>query len=133
GLATLDIYKDEGLLTRGAKFADYWRDALHALKGVPNVIDIRNVGLMGAVELAPRKDAVGARGYEVMVECFNHGLYLRNSGDALAMSPPLIVERSHIGQRSRLLPDVKKGVALFFPPPLPWFPTSGGGMTPAGA
>src|SRR5213082_4249406 len=60
GLATLDIYKGEGLLTRGAKFADYWRDALHQLKGLPNVIDIRNVGLMGAVDLAPRKDAVGA-------------------------------------------------------------------------
>ena len=74
GLATLDIYKDEGLLTRGAQFADYWQDALHALKGLPNVIDIRNVGLMGAVELASRKDAVGARGYEVMVECWNKGL-----------------------------------------------------------
>ena len=57
GIATLDIYKDEGLLTRGASLAEYWRDALHSLKGLPNVIDIRNIGLMGAVELAPRKDA----------------------------------------------------------------------------
>ncbi len=111
GLATLDIYKDEGLLTRGAQFADYWQDALHALKGLPNVIDIRNVGLMGAVELASRKDAVGARGYEVMVECWNKGLYLRNSADSLAMSPPLIVERSHIDEMMSILSDVIKRIA----------------------
>jgi len=111
GLATLDIYKDEQLLTRGAQFTACWRDALHALKGLPNVIDIRNLGLMGAVELAPRKDAVGARGYEVMVECFNRGLYLRNSGDALAMSPPLIVERNHIDEMISILSDAIKRVA----------------------
>jgi beta-alanine--pyruvate transaminase len=111
GLATLDIYKDEGLLTRAAKFTEYWRDALHALKGLPNVIDIRNVGLMGAVELAPRKDAVGARGYEVMVDCFNRGLYFRTSGDTIAMSPPLIVERSHIDEMMSILSDSIKRVA----------------------
>ena len=111
GLATLDIYKNEGLLTRGATLAEYWRDALHALKGLPNVIDIRNVGLMGAVELSPRKDAAGARGYEVMVDCFNHGLYLRQSGDAFAMSPPLIVERGHIDEMVSILGDAIKRVA----------------------
>ena len=111
GLATLDIYKDEGLLTRGASLADYWRDALHQLKGLPNVIDIRNVGLMGAIEVAPRKDAIGARGYDMMVDCFNRGLYLRQSGDSLAMSPPLIVERSHIDEMMSILGDVIKRVA----------------------
>ena len=111
GLATLDIYKDEGLLTRGAQLADHWQNALHALKGLPNVIDIRNVGLMGAVELAPRKDAVGARGYEVRVEGWNKGLYLRNSADSLAMSPPLIVEKSHIDEMMSILSDVIKRVA----------------------
>jgi beta-alanine--pyruvate transaminase len=111
GIATLDIYKDEGLLTRGATLADYLRDALHQLKGLPNVIDIRNVGLMGAVELSPRKDAVGARGYDVMVDCFNRGLYLRMSGDSFAMSPPLIVERSHIDEMVSILGDAIKRVA----------------------
>src|SRR5947208_7864049 len=111
GLATLDIYKDEGRLTRGASMADYWRDALHALKGLPNVIDIRNVGLMGAVELSPRKDAVGARGYEVMVDCFNRGLYFRTSAATIAMSPPLIVERSHIDEMMSILSDAIKRVA----------------------
>jgi beta-alanine--pyruvate transaminase len=98
-------------LTRGAKFTDYWRDALHALKGLPNVIDIRNVGLMGAVELAPRKDAPGARGYAVMVDCFNRGLYFRTSGDSIAMSPPLIVERGHIDEMMSILSDAIKRVA----------------------
>ncbi|MFH0298723.1 aspartate aminotransferase family protein [Bradyrhizobium sp. 31Argb] len=111
GLATLDIYKDEGLLTRGASLAEYWRDALHQLKGLPNVIDIRDIGLMGAVEVAPRDGAVGARGYDLMVDCFNHGLYLRQSGDSVAMSPPLIVERSHIDDMVSILGDAIKRVA----------------------
>ncbi len=111
GLATLDIYKDEGLLTRGASMADYWQDALHSLKGLPNVIDIRNCGLMGAVELAPRGGVAGARGYDVMVDCFNTGLYLRMSGDSFAVSPPLIVEKSHIDQMVSILGDAIKRVA----------------------
>ena len=111
GLATLDIYKDEGLLTRASTLAGYFGDALHQLKGLPNVIDIRNEGLMGAVELAPRADAVGARGYDVMVDCFNRGLYLRMSGDSFAMSPPLIVEKSHIDDMVSILGDAIKRVA----------------------
>jgi beta-alanine--pyruvate transaminase len=111
GLATLDIYKDEGLLTRAATLAGYFGDALHQLKGLPNVIDIRNEGLMGAVELAPRADAVAARGYDVMVDCFNRGLYLRMSGDSFAMSPPLIVEKSHIDEMVSILGDAIKRVA----------------------
>ena len=111
GIATLDIYKGEGLLTRGATMAEYWRDALHQLKGLPNVVDIRNCGLMGAVELAPRDGIAGARGYDVMVDCFNTGLYLRMSGDSFAMSPPLIVEKSHIDQIVSILGDAIKKVA----------------------
>ena len=111
GLATLDIYEDEGLLTRGASLAGYWSDAFHQLKDLPNVIDIRTVGLMGAVELSPRKDAPGARGYELMVDCFNRGLYFRQSGDAVALSPPLIVERSHIDEMVSILGDAIKRVA----------------------
>jgi beta-alanine--pyruvate transaminase len=111
GLATLDIYKDEGLLTRAASLSGYFGDALHQLKGLPNVIDIRNEGLMGAVELAPRADGVGTRGYDVMVDCFNRGLYLRMSGDSFAMSPPLIVEKSHIDEMVSILGDAIKRVA----------------------
>ncbi len=110
GIATLDIYKNEGLLTRAGKMAEYWRDSLHALRDLPNVIDIRNCGLMGAVELAPRKDAPSARGYEVMVDCFNSGLYIRQSGDAFAMSPPLTVEKNHIDDLVSILSDAIKRV-----------------------
>ncbi|QIG94088.2 MULTISPECIES: aspartate aminotransferase family protein [unclassified Bradyrhizobium] len=111
GIATLDIYKDEGLLTRGAQFADYFRDGLHSLKGLPNVVDIRNIGLMGAVEVAPRDGVVAARGYDLMVDCFNSGLYLRMSGDSLAVSPPLIVEKKHIDDMVSILSDAIKRVA----------------------
>ena len=111
GLATLDIYQREGLFERAAALAPAFEAAVHGLRGRPGVIDIRNVGLMGAVELAPRKDAAGARGYEVMVDCFNHGLYLGQSGDSLALSPPLIVERSHIDEIVSILGDVIKRVA----------------------
>src|SRR3954464_14171306 len=111
GIATLDVYKDEGLLTRGASIADYWRDALHSLKGLPNVVDIRNCGLMGAVELSSRDGAVGARGYDVMVDCFNRGLYFRMSGDSFALSPPLIIEKSHIDDIVSILGDAIKRVA----------------------
>jgi beta-alanine--pyruvate transaminase len=111
GIATLDIYKDEGLLTRGASIAEYWRDALHSLKGLPNVVDIRNCGLMGAVELSSRDGTVGARGYDVMVDCFSRGLYFRSSGDSFALSPPLIVEKSHIDDIVSILGDAIKRVA----------------------
>jgi len=96
GLATLDIYAEEGLLTRGAALGDYWRDAMHTLRDAPHVIDIRTLGLVAGIELRPRPDAAGARAYEAFVDCFNRGLLIRVTGDMIALSPPLIVERSHI-------------------------------------
>jgi beta-alanine--pyruvate transaminase len=95
-LATLDIYAREKLLTRGASLADAWRDALHGLKGAPHIIDIRTIGLMAGIELAPRPNAPGARGYELFLACLKHGLYLRYTADIVALSPPLIVEREQI-------------------------------------
>jgi len=99
GLATLDVYREEGLFARAAELAPYWEAAVHSLRGSPNVIDVRNLGLVGAVELAPRDGKVGARGADVMVECFaNENLLIRVTGDIIAMSPPLIVEREQIDQ-----------------------------------
>jgi beta-alanine--pyruvate transaminase len=111
GLATLEIYQKENLLTRGAALTDYWQDAMHSLRGLPNVIDIRAIGLVAGIELSSRKDAAGSRGYDLMVDCFNRGLVLRNAGDVLAMSPPLIVERSHIDDIAGILGDALKRVA----------------------
>src|SRR5450432_3110916 len=111
GIATLESYQKEGLLTRGVAFTDYWQDAMHSLRGLPNVIDIRAIGLVAGIELSSRPDAAGARGYHVMVDCFNHGLVLRNSGDALALSPPLIVERTQIDEMVMILGAALKRVA----------------------
>ncbi|MCW4453785.1 aspartate aminotransferase family protein [Flavobacterium sp. MXW15] len=96
-LAALDTYAEEGLFERALELGDYWQERIHALKGLPNVIDIRNFGLIGAVELAPRHGAPGSRGYEVFERCFREGdLLVRVTGDTLALSPPLIVERPQI-------------------------------------
>ena len=98
GLATLDIYADEGLLTRAAELQDYFAKALDQLRGLPHVIDIRHLGLVGGIELAPREGAPGARALDVFLACWEAGLMLRFTGDILALSPPLIIENKHIDQ-----------------------------------
>jgi beta-alanine--pyruvate transaminase len=98
GLATLETYKDEGLLTRGAELADYWADALHSLKGLPHVIDIRNLGLIGAVELEPIAGAPTKRAFSAFVKGFEEGILIRTTGDIIAMSPPLIISKAQIDE-----------------------------------
>jgi beta-alanine--pyruvate transaminase len=99
GLAALDTYEEEGLFEQAKVLAPVWEDALHSLRGLPNVIDIRNYGLVGAVELAPRDGAPATRGFDVFARCFqDHDLMVRVTGDVIAMSPPLIVQESHIAQ-----------------------------------
>ncbi|MFA7503467.1 MAG: aspartate aminotransferase family protein [Burkholderiaceae bacterium] len=108
GLATLDIYEREKLLTRGATLEQEWADALHSLRNCPNVVDIRNLGIIGAVELAPRDGKVGARAYDAMVAAFEAGVLMRYTGDTLAMSPPLILEGKHI---DRIVETTRKVLA----------------------
>jgi beta-alanine--pyruvate transaminase len=99
GIATLDVYRNEGLFERAAELAPYWEEGMHSLRGLPNVIDIRNIGLVGAVELAPREGKPAARAADVMGDCFwNENLLIRVTGDIIAMSPPLIIEREQIDQ-----------------------------------
>lgn len=105
-LATQAIYEREGLLTRAGKLAKTWEDAVHSLRELPHVIDVRNLGLLAGIELASRPGAVGARAYEVFVKAFEKGLLIRISGDVIAMSPPLIVESAHIDQAITTLSDV---------------------------
>jgi beta-alanine--pyruvate transaminase len=97
GLAALDIYQREALFTRAAEMSGVWEDALHALKGARHVIDLRNFGLMAAVELEPRSGAIGLRGYEAMLKGLEAGLMMRFTGDTLAFSPPLIISEAEIG------------------------------------
>ncbi|MFC6791217.1 aspartate aminotransferase family protein [Methylobacterium komagatae] len=103
GLATLDIYREEGLLTRAADLSEDWASAIHDLLGRRNVIDIRSLGLVAGIELEARPDAPGKRAYDVFVDCFQRGLLIRVTGDIIALSPPLIVEREQIGEMVEVL------------------------------
>ena len=111
GLATLDIYREEGLFTRGASLAPIWEEAMHSLRGLPHVIDIRNIGLVVGIELEPRGGKVGARGYEALVEAFRAGFLIRVTGDIIALSPPLIVEPAQIETMVGVLGDALKRAA----------------------
>ncbi|RIK89018.1 MAG: aspartate aminotransferase family protein [Hyphomicrobiales bacterium] len=97
-LGTLDTYKEEGLLTRGTELAPYWEDALHSLKGEPNVIDIRNIGLVGAVELQPIAGQPAKRAFSAFIKAFEKGFLIRTTGDIIALSPPLIIEKGQIDE-----------------------------------
>lgn len=110
-LATLDIYAREGLLTRAAELEAYWQEALHSLAGHPNVIDIRNTGLVGAVHLASRDNAPGSRGYEVFERSFWDGLMVRCTGDIIALSPPLTIEREQIDRLVDILGNALRQTA----------------------
>ena len=98
GLATLETYREEGLLTRGAELAQYWEDALHDLKDVRNVIDIRNIGLIGAIELEPIAGEPTKRAFSAFVKAYEKGCLIRTTGDIIALSPPLIIEKHHIDE-----------------------------------
>ena len=105
---TLRLYEREGLLTRAKKLAGQWEDAAHSLRGLPHVIDVRNYGLILGLELESIAGKVGARAFEVYTKCFERGLLIRQTGDILAMSPPLIVEPAQIDQIFTTLREVLK-------------------------
>ena len=110
-LATLDVYEEENLFARAAALAPAFEDALHGLEDAPNVRDIRNIGLAGAVELEPRPDAPGARGSEVFASAFERGLLVRATGDTIAIGPPLVVSEEEIGTIAATLGDALSHVA----------------------
>jgi beta-alanine--pyruvate transaminase len=95
-IATLDVYRDERLFERAAALAPAWEAAVHGLRDEPFVTDIRNLGLVAGIELAPRDGAPGARGAALMADCFAHGLLVRVTGDIVALSPPLIVQEAQL-------------------------------------
>jgi beta-alanine--pyruvate transaminase len=104
--AAQQVYADENLFQRAAEMAPVLEDALHSLRGEPNVIDVRNYGLMGAVEFTPIEGQPGARGAGIIQKAFEAGLMVRVTGDTIAMSPPLIVEETHIQQAVETLRTV---------------------------
>lgn len=107
-LATLDTYKEEGLLTRGAALAKAWEDALHSLKGLPHVIDIRNIGLVGAIELEPIAGSPTKRAFSAFLKAYEQGLLVRTTGDIIALSPPLIISESQIDEIVSTLSGILK-------------------------
>ncbi|MGA9658411.1 MAG: aspartate aminotransferase family protein [Asticcacaulis sp.] len=98
GLATLEVYAEDALFQRARDISDYWQEAIHSLHDAPHVIDIRNLGLIGGIELAPRPGAPTVRALEAFDRCFEKGLLIRVTGDIIALSPPLILEKAHIDQ-----------------------------------
>lgn len=104
-LATLNVYAEEGLFARTGEMAPVFEDAVHSLKGQRHVIDLRNIGLVGAVELEPRDSAPGARAFDVYLECFERGLMVRQTGDIIALCPPLIVSEAQIDELITTLGD----------------------------
>ena len=111
GLATLDVYRDERLFERAAELAPYWEDAMHDLRDAPHVIDIRNLGLIGGIELEPRPGAPTARALEVFRKCFDAGVLVRVTGDIIAFSPPLIIEKAQIDQIADTVRAALKSIA----------------------
>jgi beta-alanine--pyruvate transaminase len=99
GLAALDLYRDEDLFARANKLEAKWADAAMTLKGLPNVLDVRQVGLTAAVDMASKPDAVGKRGFDAMEKGFHEqGIMVRTAGDTLAVTPPLTVSEAQIGE-----------------------------------
>jgi beta-alanine--pyruvate transaminase len=98
-IAAQDLYRDEGLFERARALESQWADAIMSLKGLPNVLDIRTLGLVAAIDLASRPDAVGQRGYEAMDRAFQDiGVMFRVTGDTIALTPPLIITEDQIGE-----------------------------------
>ncbi|MBC7563016.1 MAG: aspartate aminotransferase family protein [Gemmatimonadaceae bacterium] len=98
-LATLKLYRDEGIFERAAALMPLWEDAVHSLAGEPHVIDIRNIGIVGAIEMSTRDGMMGARAMDAMNACFwNENLLVRITGEIIALSPPLIVSESQVGE-----------------------------------
>ena len=99
------------MFERADSLESFWEDAVHSLRGSPNVIDLRNIGIVGAVELEPRPGAPGARGFETFVKCFEAGVLVRSTADTIALSPPLTVERDQITHMFEVLGGVLRNVA----------------------
>jgi beta-alanine--pyruvate transaminase len=111
-LATLDLYREEGLFERARSLEPFWADAAMTLRGLPGVLDIRTVGLTAGIDLASRPDAFGRRAYEAMARAFHdESLLIRTTGDTIALTPPLIVSEQEIGEMFEKVARVIRAVA----------------------
>ena len=106
GLATMEVYKEERLFERANDLAPYWEDAVHSLKDTRHVIDLRNLGLIAGIELEPRPGKPTERAYEAFRRCYDKGVLIRVTGDIIALSPPLIIDKPQIDQIFETIRDV---------------------------
>ncbi|MGK7878207.1 MAG: aspartate aminotransferase family protein [Xenococcaceae cyanobacterium] len=105
-MATLDVYEEEGLFANAGSLAAYWEEGVHSLRGLSHVIDLRNLGLVAAIELEPIPGKPGARAMDCLQRCYERGLLIRVAGDIVALSPPLIIQKEHIDQMFEMLAEV---------------------------
>ena len=111
GLATLELYRSEALFQRAADLEPYWEEGVHSLQDTPHVVDVRNMGLVAGIELEPRANAPTARAFEAFLKCYDDGLLVRTTGDTIALSPPLIIEKSQIDQIVSTINECLRSVA----------------------
>ena len=98
GLAALDVYAEERLFDNARTLSPYWEDAVHALKGLPHVIDLRNLGLIAAIELEPIAGQPAKRAFDAFLRAYDKGLLVRTTGDIIALSPPLTITKAQIDE-----------------------------------
>jgi beta-alanine--pyruvate transaminase len=105
-LASLDVFEQENLFQRAAELAPYFENAVHSLRELPNVIDVRNMGLVAGIELEPLAGKPTARAFEAFLKCYEKGILIRTTGDTIALSPPLIISKQQIDELVGTLADV---------------------------
>ena len=109
-LATLEVFKEQQILDHAKEIQPYWEDAVHSLKGLPHVIDLRTIGLIAGIELEPIVGKPGARAYQALKRAFADGILIRTTGDIIALSPPLILDKQHIDELFGKLANVLKNL-----------------------
>ncbi|MBH64166.1 MAG: aspartate aminotransferase family protein [Alphaproteobacteria bacterium] len=108
-IATFDLYRDEGVFENAAELAPYWEEALHSLKDLPRVVDIRNIGIVGAIDFESARNGEEPLGTRAFLEAYERGVLIRGKGDTILLSPPLIIDKSQIDEIAGTLEDVIKG------------------------
>jgi beta-alanine--pyruvate transaminase len=96
--AALEVYEEEQLFKRAQDLAPYFQEAVHSLREMPHVIDIRNMGMVAAIELDPAAGKPGARAFTAFLKCYERGALIRTTGDIIALSPPLIISKAQIDE-----------------------------------
>ena len=110
GIAALDLYEAEGIFEHATSLHGYWEEAVHSLKGKRHIIDVRNMGIVAGIELEPRPGAPTKRAMELFHKCFDNGLLVRATGDIIALSPPLILQKAHIDEMVGRISDLLETV-----------------------